>query len=55
VTLEDAGEMVVLSVIAWFVYKRSESLYPNLNSLEQQEKTFEGHNIGNLIPQDVHY
>lgn len=39
--LEDGGEMVVMSVIAWFVYKRSESLYPNVNSLEQQEKTLE--------------
>ncbi|AFZ18051.1 hypothetical protein [Allocoleopsis franciscana] len=39
--LEDGGEMVVMSVIAWFVYKRSESLYPNVKSLEQQEKTLE--------------
>jgi hypothetical protein len=40
-TLEDAGEMVVMSVIAWFVFKRNEALSPNLNSLEQQEKTLE--------------
>lgn len=39
--LEDGGEMVVMSVIAWFVYKRSESLYSNVNSLAPQEKTLE--------------
>jgi hypothetical protein len=39
--IEDGGEMVVMSFMAWFVYKRSESLYPNVNSLEQQEKTLE--------------
>ncbi|HEY9831595.1 MAG TPA: hypothetical protein V6D26_13525 [Stenomitos sp.] len=39
--LEDAGEMVVMSVITWFVFKRSESLYPTLNPLKAQEKTLE--------------
>lgn len=39
--LEDGGEMVVMSVIAWFVFKRSESLYPKVNPLEQEEKTLE--------------
>lgn len=41
--LEDAGEMVVMSVIVWVVFKRSESLYANanLNSLTQQERTLE--------------
>lgn len=39
--IEDGGEMVVMSFMAWFVFKRSESLYPNVNSLEQQEKTLE--------------
>jgi hypothetical protein len=40
-TLEDAGEMIVMSVIAGFVFKRTESLYPTLNSLKPQEKTWE--------------
>ena len=39
--IEDGGEMVVMSVIAWFVYKRSESWCPTLNSLKPQEKTWE--------------
>lgn len=39
--LEDAGEMVVMSVITWFVFKRSESLYPTLNPLKAQEKSLE--------------
>lgn len=39
--LEDGGEMVVMSVIAWFVFKRSESLYPNVNSSTPQEKALE--------------
>ncbi len=39
--LEDAGEMIVMSVIAGFVFKRTESLYPTLNSLKPQEKTWE--------------
>ncbi|HEY9612791.1 hypothetical protein [Allocoleopsis sp.] len=42
VLVEDGGEMLVMSVIAWFVFRCSESLYPNVNPLKQQEQILQG-------------
>ncbi len=39
--LEDGGEMIIMSVIAWFVFRFSESLYANLNSLKKPEQILE--------------
>ena len=37
--VEDGGEMVVMSVIAWFVFLLSERLYRNVNQLEYQSSS----------------
>lgn len=40
--LEDGGEMIVMSVIAGFVFLRFEQLYSKLNPLKKPEHTWDG-------------